>query len=747
MTMLTEQYGDRAADGAHERMAQAWQWLCEQRAAAPDEADIWQVRWQHLTTDAQSLTALVNRLLRGEYRLSPLQLQGRGADRRAVWGAQDALVLKWVALSLQDWLPLHSSCEHVKGHGGGQASVHRLHALLTQPQAQQNGEQNNTQNSEQNEQKKTTATPDTDLRHFPWVCRTDIRGYYRNIRKETLLKQVSHHVDSPVLLDLVRQYVHYTVEDGGTFHTPEKGISRGCPLSPLMGALHLYEMDAHFAKQKHIHYARYMDDVIILAKSRWQLRRHTKRLKQWFSEYGFEAHPDKTQIGRTEKGFDWMGAWLTHEGVTDIAPRAKANHREKVRRLYERLARVPLWARKRERQRIHAKVSTYRKRWTIWAGALLAVSSCARADGPLVVLASGNIAGDTGVRFITSAHVSGAMHSDKWGNDLYVSCVSGFSSSCTLPGQTKDNLRFYGLGGAPAPMPSNSLSLQVVNVPGLYLIPTGTIRTHRILRAADGGQGNPCDVWSADGGASWAGSCAPYHVITNNSVWGGWGLRDDTGGQIPKDLAIWSKDDPGRSTDANLSLMAWATDPLSPGQTNIQQLVLGDYAAVSSGDLHATMDKPTRVIISGLNCSLTTPTTTTDLGNVDVAAYANTPAASSLFTLAVACSGTNSTDAAATTQVGVAFTPGTGATSADTHLTIAGQPGFYGNIVSGNTAKCTDGVPLDGSPDPASLYEYKPGAAGTTRTLPYTFTLCSTGDRTQVPGQYSMTATATIVNQ
>ncbi|WP_259191952.1 reverse transcriptase domain-containing protein, partial [Serratia sp. BIGb0163] len=337
---------------------QAWQWLCEQRTAAPDNADVWHIRWAHLNTGEGWLTALTDRLLRGDYRLTPLQLQGQNESRKAVWGAQDALVLKWVALCLQHQLPLHPSCEHVTGHGGGKQSIETLHHLLTD-------------NTDAHEKK----TDDSNARGYTWVCRTDIRGYYRNINKQTLINQVNQHVTSPALRGLVHQYIHYTVEDGGTFHTPEQGISRGCPLSPLMGALHLYDMDEHFSQQPNIHYARYMDDVIILAKTRWQLRKHTKRLMQWFGEYGFEAHPDKTQIGRTEKGFDWMGAWLTSDGVTDIAPRAKANHREKVRRLYEQLARVPMWKRKRAAPQVHARVSIYRKRWTIWAGALIGLAS------------------------------------------------------------------------------------------------------------------------------------------------------------------------------------------------------------------------------------------------------------------------------------------------------------------------------------------------------------------------------------
>lgn len=68
----------------------------------------------------------------------------------------------------------------------------------------------------------------------------------------------------------------------------------------------------------------YMNDIVVLAMNRWSLRRNVRRLKQWFSEYGFDAHPEKTFIGKTEKGFDWMGEWLTGAGVTGIAPREKS---------------------------------------------------------------------------------------------------------------------------------------------------------------------------------------------------------------------------------------------------------------------------------------------------------------------------------------------------------------------------------------------------------------------------------------
>ncbi|WP_071888894.1 reverse transcriptase domain-containing protein [Serratia liquefaciens] len=313
----------------------AMAWLRHQRRNAPVHSDVWHLRhhWERIAP------VLQQQLQTGTYQLTPMQVVG--LDRNAMWSSQDALVLKWVALQVTPLLPVHPRCEHVKGHGGGRASIARLSTAL------QSGE-------------------------YLYVCRTDIKGYYGAITKKTVMEQVRRYVADPVLLGLIDQYLHYTVEQGGEFYTPAKGICRGCPLSPLIGAMHLYEVDAHFAREQEtrgIVYARYMDDFIILAKSRWQLRGQVKALNSYLQAYGFIQHPDKTFIGRIGKGFDWLGAWLGTEGVEDIAPRALANHREKVRRLYERFWRKPkAW--------VHARVSQYRSRWKIWAAWLLAVSAC-----------------------------------------------------------------------------------------------------------------------------------------------------------------------------------------------------------------------------------------------------------------------------------------------------------------------------------------------------------------------------------
>jgi len=280
---------------------QAYQWLCKKRAHYPANADIWDLRhhWHRVRKD------VINQLVTNTYRFRPLQIiKKRDGNTLALWGAQDALVIKMLAITLEATLPMHRRCEHIKGNGGGKAAALRAEREIV-----------------------------NNNRHY--VCRTDIKGYYASIDKSILLNQLNAFVHCPILHDLLYQFLHYTVEDGGTFHTPVKGISRGSSLSPLLGAFHLYVVDAYFAEQPNLYYSRYMDDFLIITTTRWHLRKAIKKLNQFFNQFSFVQHPDKTVIGKIDNGFDWMGFQFSRQGIVAIAPRSMDKLIIKLAQLYE----------------------------------------------------------------------------------------------------------------------------------------------------------------------------------------------------------------------------------------------------------------------------------------------------------------------------------------------------------------------------------------------------------------------------
>ncbi len=103
-------------------------------------------------------------------------------------------------------------------------------------------------------------------------------------------------------------------------------------------------------------YARFMDDWVILALTRWKLRAAIRLVNETLAELKVEQHPDKTFIGRVSRGFDFLGYRFTLAGL-EVAPRAVERCVERVSRLYGLYERgVNL---------VH--IGAYVRRWQRWA--------------------------------------------------------------------------------------------------------------------------------------------------------------------------------------------------------------------------------------------------------------------------------------------------------------------------------------------------------------------------------------------
>lgn len=104
-------------------------------------------------------------------------------------------------------------------------------------------------------------------------------------------------------------------ERGGVFWDYERGISLSCPLSPLMGAFFLKRLDERMERSGPF-YVRFIDDILVLAPTRWRLRKAVKTVNEVFAALVMEKHPDKTFIGRIESGFDFLGYYFHPDGLS-----------------------------------------------------------------------------------------------------------------------------------------------------------------------------------------------------------------------------------------------------------------------------------------------------------------------------------------------------------------------------------------------------------------------------------------------
>jgi len=100
-----------------------------------------------------------------------------------------------------------------------------------------------------------------------------------------------------------------------------------------------------------------MDDWAILAPTRWSLRRAIVTVNQTLRELRVEQRPDKTFIGRIERGLTFPGYWITKKSVTGAAPAAGDPFQERAARLYSQNA--PL-------EEIRRGVEPYSRRWQRW---------------------------------------------------------------------------------------------------------------------------------------------------------------------------------------------------------------------------------------------------------------------------------------------------------------------------------------------------------------------------------------------
>ncbi len=100
-----------------------------------------------------------------------------------------------------------------------------------------------------------------------------------------------------------------------------------------MGALYLKLLDDNMEKTG-LFYARYMDDWVVIAPTRWKLRSAIRIVNETLNLLKVEQHPDKTFIGKVERGFDFLGYFMK-PGMLKVPRGTFERFTERISRLYE----------------------------------------------------------------------------------------------------------------------------------------------------------------------------------------------------------------------------------------------------------------------------------------------------------------------------------------------------------------------------------------------------------------------------
>jgi len=273
-----------------------FQWISNLRKKYSPSSDIWYLRrdWKHIKE------ALLDQLNDGSYQFSPLDRYEFNDATLSLWSSQDMIALKLITSALEQRMTEHipKCCYHTRGHGGLKKAV--------------------------------THTYDALQKH-QYVMRSDIKSYYDSIRFDVLMEIIESYIKHPIILTLIRNACRRTETRGGVFYDYyEKGIPMGSPLSPLLGAIALIPLDEAIGQINGIFYARFMDDWVVLTKSKSALRKIVKITHAVLNALKFQLHPLKTYIGKISHGFNFLAYYMDNQKILPS--------KETIRRFYERAA-------------------------------------------------------------------------------------------------------------------------------------------------------------------------------------------------------------------------------------------------------------------------------------------------------------------------------------------------------------------------------------------------------------------------
>lgn len=182
-----------------------------------------------------------------------------------------------------------------------------------------------------------------------YALKCDISRYFASIDRGILLSLIKKRIADSKLLDLLKIVIDsYHVHQPERFKTstlrveyPHQITKRGIPIgnltSQLFANLYLNEFD-HFVKHelKRKYYLRYVDDFVVLGKTKEELHEVKERSTKFLKErLKLELHPRKVRIFPTYLGVDFLGYVVFKDHI-----RLRSKNVKKFRKRYKKLKEV-----------------------------------------------------------------------------------------------------------------------------------------------------------------------------------------------------------------------------------------------------------------------------------------------------------------------------------------------------------------------------------------------------------------------
>ncbi len=168
-----------------------------------------------------------------------------------------------------------------------------------------------------------------------YVLKADIKHFFDTVDHTVLMIIIKRKIKDRNVLRLIKKILdNHTIKTG-------KGMPIGNLTSQFFANVYLNELD-NFVKHglKAKFYIRYVDDFVMLDKSKYMLEKCKSQISDFLKTIELELHPEKSQIYPLNKGVKFLGFRIFYH--------YKLINKKNMRRMNHRIANFKLFYRKDE---------------------------------------------------------------------------------------------------------------------------------------------------------------------------------------------------------------------------------------------------------------------------------------------------------------------------------------------------------------------------------------------------------------
>lgn len=153
----------------------------------------------------------------------------------------------------------------------------------------------------------------------------DVRKYFENINKDILYNILSRKIQDEKLLWLLKEIIYSNEE--------EKGLPIGNYTSQMFANIYLNEVDQYIKHKLHCKwYFRYMDDSIILVRTKQEAKEILQKIQAFLKEKLELELNSKTQIFKNKQGVNFCG-YKINEYRLKLRDKRKKKTKEESKRV------------------------------------------------------------------------------------------------------------------------------------------------------------------------------------------------------------------------------------------------------------------------------------------------------------------------------------------------------------------------------------------------------------------------------